>query len=244
MSADLEQRARAAARRVPRRPTPRGDWRGAAGRRGSRAAARGEGHGQRAADRPQVALEADLADDERGRGAAPPAAARWPPGCPSAMGRSNAEPSLRMSAGARLTVMRRERKGEPRVGQRGAHPLAALLHGAVRQTHGGEGGKPVGDVHLDVHRVGIDPEDGGGADSGKHRDAAPGWGSQPIRGRRTAEYPAIAEVDRILQQNSAAAPVARCRTWRRCPQPTAASSVQIRSSTWVGCSTVSSCCWG
>ena len=61
-----------------------------------------------------------------------------------------------------------EGKGEAGVGQGGPDPLPALAYGAVRQPDGGEGRQAAADVHLDVYRIGVDAEDGGGSDSGKH----------------------------------------------------------------------------
>src|SRR5439155_1652467 len=55
-----------------------------------------------------------------------------------------------------------------RVRERGVHPLASLLHGSLRQPHGGEGGEAVRDVGLDVHEIGVDAEHGGGADAREH----------------------------------------------------------------------------
>ena len=67
----------------------------------------------------------------RSRWGSAPEAARMP----SAIGRSNAAPTLRTSAGARLTVMRRARKRKPGVANRGAHAIAALAHRRIRQPH-------------------------------------------------------------------------------------------------------------
>ena len=66
------------------------------------------GQRQRAGHRPQRAVEAELADRRQARSVA--AVGAWPVASrkASAMGRSNDGPSLRRSAGARLTVMRRD----------------------------------------------------------------------------------------------------------------------------------------
>ena len=41
----------------------------------------------------------------------------------------------------------------------------------MRETDGGERGKAVGDVDLDIDRVGFDAEDGGGTDPGEHGES-------------------------------------------------------------------------
>ena len=81
----------------------------------------------------------------------------WHPMTPSAIGRSNAEPSLRMSAGARLivTAMRRG-EIETAISQRGLDALAAFLHGNVRQADDVEAALIRGaNVRLHFHEVGV-----------------------------------------------------------------------------------------
>jgi len=61
-----------------------------------------------------------------------------------------------------------ERKGEPRVEERRVDPLPALLDRSMREPDRGHRREAVSDVDLDVHQVGVDAEDGGGTDPGKH----------------------------------------------------------------------------
>jgi len=75
------------------------------------------------------------------------------------MGRSSAEPSLRMSAGARLMVTKWVAgKSNPQL--RGADALAAFFHRNVREADDGEmtfeGGR-----NVDFNQIGVDAEDGG-----------------------------------------------------------------------------------
>ena len=84
----------------------------------------------------------------------------WQPSTPSAIGRSNAEPSLRISAGARFTVtILREGKIEAAVPQRGLDSLAAFFHGDVRQSDDVETALIARtNVHLNLDEVGVDSE--------------------------------------------------------------------------------------
>lgn len=59
----------------------------------------------------------------------------------------------------------RERKADR--GEGGAHPLAALRHRLVREADDDEGGKPAGDLHLDLDRTRLEAEKG---DRGDVRD--------------------------------------------------------------------------
>ena len=54
---------------------------------------------------------------------------------------------------------------QPRVLDRGGHPLAALADRRVGKPHDGKGGDPARDIDFDFHRETIDAEDG----AGKHR---------------------------------------------------------------------------
>ena len=190
----------------------------------------GKGHGQRPADRPQVAFETHLTD----HGVISQPLLRQLPA-----GHQNAERDRQIEGRAVLADVRgcqvhsdaaqRERKAG--VGQGGADPLSPLLYRTVRQTDRGEGRKPVTDVDLDVHRVRIDPEHGGGADAGEH-GWAPGWGAQPYPGHEGGE----AIVDRILQQ------IRRRRSSARVADPPAhRPSVSNPEFTWVVFSVVPSC---
>jgi hypothetical protein len=60
----------------------------------------------------------------------------WPDvaSTPSAIGRSNDDPALRTSAGARLTVIAMRGKLEAGVANREADPVAALANGRVREA--------------------------------------------------------------------------------------------------------------
>ena len=87
---------------------------------------------------------------------------------PSAIGRSNDEPALRMSAGARLTVTRcgGNSKPELRIALRTRSRLSRTLasgkpdHLKRRQAER--------DVDLDLHQAGLDPEDRRGPHAGQH----------------------------------------------------------------------------
>ena len=60
------------------------------------------------------------------------------------------------------------RKLEAGVPDRRAHAVAALAHGRVGQPDHREVGQPERHVHFDVHRIGVDAEDGGAAQAGEH----------------------------------------------------------------------------
>ena len=87
---------------------------------------------------------------------------------PSAIGRSNDEPALRTSAGARLTVMRWCGNSKPGVADRRPDAVAALADGRVGQPHHREVGQAEGDIDLDVDGIGFDAEHGGAAQAGEH----------------------------------------------------------------------------
>jgi hypothetical protein len=124
-------------------------------------------HGKRAAHGTEVAFQADFADDHL--------VAQSFIG-ELAAGRENAERDGKIEGGAvfpdigRREIHRDATKGEGKtgIGQRGAHSLSAFLHRTLRQADGGERWQPVRDVHLDIHRVGVDAEDGGRTDSREH----------------------------------------------------------------------------
>ena len=123
---------------------------------------------QRAAHRPQLAGQRQLAGELVARPALPasiwPAAARMP----SAIGRSKRPDSLGRSAGARLTVMRLLcGNAKPALLQRGAHPLARFLDFGVGQAHQREAGQAVGQVHLDRHRLGLQGVECAAVDDGE-----------------------------------------------------------------------------
>ena len=134
---------------------------GAAGRPGR------QRHGERAPDGPQVALESHLADHQR---ADEPIARELPAGDedPQGDGQIERRAVLADVGGREVDGDAAERKLEAGVGQSGAHPLSALLDRAVRQADGAERGETAADVHLDVHGIGVDAEDGGGTNAGEH----------------------------------------------------------------------------
>jgi hypothetical protein len=70
----------------------------------------------------------------------------------------------------------------------------------MRKADGGERRKAVGDVHLDIYGIGVDPENSGGANSGEHGIGSGSEDLQPRPAARNPRYPRVAEVDRILQQ--------------------------------------------
>ena len=92
----------------------------------------------------------------------------WAARMPSAIGRSNDEPALRTSAGARLTVMRCGGKSKPelRIALRDA--VAALAHARIGQADHRERRQAERDVDFDVDRRGLDAEDRGRPQAGQH----------------------------------------------------------------------------
>src|SRR6185295_2164876 len=98
-----------------------------------------------------------------------------------------------------------EGKTKARVYQGRTHSFPALLYGAVRQPDCRERGQSVGYVHLNIHRIGIDAEYGGGTDSGEQGSESVIRKEEP-QGRpisRGAWYRAGANMDRFVQQFSA-----------------------------------------
>ena len=175
----------------------------------------GKGHGEGAAHWPQVSFEPHLADDSL---ISQPLLGQLP------ARHENPERDRQIEGRAVLADVRGrqvygdspERKRKPRVGKRCTHPLAPFLYRALREADGGEGRKTIGDVDLDVHRVGVDPEDGGGANSGKHGIGSdlglatyPGPMELPVPGGRKSGPNPAAGSDPV--------PDARCRSWRRPP---------------------------
>ena len=76
-----------------------------------------------------------------------------------AMGRSKADPSLRMSAGARFTVMFWKWVIESAVLDGRFDSFFAFLHGSIRQPDRQEYPIPGRDVDLHFYHVGIDSKD-------------------------------------------------------------------------------------
>jgi hypothetical protein len=61
-----------------------------------------------------------------------------------------------------------QRERVARVGEGGVDAVPPFPDGALRQTDRHEGGEAIGDVGLDLHQIGVDTEDGGGAHAGEH----------------------------------------------------------------------------
>ena len=101
------------------------------------------------------------------RAASTPAAARMA----SAIGRSNAAPALRTSAGARFTVMRCARELEARVADRCADAVAALAHAGVGQPDHREQRQAERDVDLDGDGEGLDAAERGALHLSEHAAA-------------------------------------------------------------------------
>ena len=87
---------------------------------------------------------------------------------PSAIGRSNDEPALRTSAGARLTVIRCGGNSKPELRIALPDAVAALAHAGIRQADHREDGQAERDVDFDVNRAGVDAEDRGGPQAREH----------------------------------------------------------------------------
>ena len=127
----------------------------------------GERHRQRSTHRPDRALQTQLAQD---RDATQPLAGDL------AGRRQDAEGDRQVEGGAVLADVGRgeihrdalQGKRVAGIGERRVHPLAPFLHRALRQSHRRERRQAVGDVGLDVDEIGIDPQDGSGADAGEH----------------------------------------------------------------------------
>jgi len=113
-------------------------------------ASAGEPDRQRAADRLDLAVQREFANDgERSDGSL----------LHGAGGGENAEGDRQIERRAFLAKVGGRQvhgdpvhgEGEAGVADRGAHALAAFAHGGVRQSHCGEGRQPGGDVHFDAH---------------------------------------------------------------------------------------------
>ena len=84
------------------------------------------------------------------------------------MGKSNPVPAFLRIAGRQTDGDSPGRQREPGVGERRGHALATLLHLAGRKADQCPVGQTRGDVDLDAHIIGVDPEHGGRADGGEH----------------------------------------------------------------------------
>jgi len=127
----------------------------------------GQGHRQRAPDRPDLAVQAELAEHH-------PALQRFDGELPRRA--EDAQRDRQVERRAFLAYVGRrevhgdagERERVPGVLDRRVDALAALLHGPVRQPHGGEAGQAAGDIGFDIDQLGVDPEHRGGRDAGEH----------------------------------------------------------------------------
>ena len=148
------------------------------------------------------AVERQLADEQRVRErvrARPCSAAH---SMPTAIGRSNAAPSLRRSAGARLTVIRRGGSLKPLFSSAPRMRTRPSLHARVGQPDDVAAGQPDRDVDLDVDRRGLDADHGCGRDTREHVGstlrtrcqrapafrAAHGAPPRPVPGRPSSEW--------------------------------------------------------
>ncbi len=155
--------------------------------RGTPGGAGGKGHGKSTPDRPQISLEADLADHER---VGQPLAGKLPAGDEDAQrdGQVEGRAVLADVGGGQIDSDAAERELKAGVGQGRADPFPALLDRSVGQPNGGEGGQAAGDVDLDVHGVRVDSQQGGGTNAGEHglkvAGAWPGTAPGPRRAVR------------------------------------------------------------
>ena len=147
----------------------------------------GERHGQRAAHRPDRALQPQLPQH---RDPAQPLARDLLGGRKHAQRNGQIEGRTPLADVGGGQIDRDALQGErvARVRERGVHALAALLDGALRQPDGDERGEPVRDVGLDVHQIGVDPEDGGGAHPGEHTTTL-GWLERTVVGKNARAGP-------------------------------------------------------
>ena len=90
---------------------------------------------------------------------------------PMAIGRSNAVPSLRTSAGARFTVMRLGGTLNPGIDERRTDPLATLLDRARREPDDRPLRKPLRRVDLDDDVVRVDADESSRTNRSEHRES-------------------------------------------------------------------------
>jgi len=124
-------------------------------------------HGEDAADRAEVALEADLTGDH---GVAQGALRKLAAGNEKAQCDRQVEgrPVLAYVGRREVDGDAAKRKHEAGVGQGGTDALSPFLHRPVRQSDRGERGQAVADVHLDIDRIRVDAQDGGRTDACEH----------------------------------------------------------------------------
>ena len=134
-----------------------------------------------------------------------------------------------------MIVIRLERVVEAGVHHRRTDSFPALLHRALRKPDGREGGEAVGEVDLDLHRVGVNAEYCGGADSSEQRSERVIRKEEPQGSPASngARYPAGASVDRFVQHFSAGVGfgTAQTRPAEYPPSPLPRRGAQIRSQT-------------
>ena len=173
----------------------------------------------------------------RGAASTMPFAARTP----RAIGRSNDEPALRTSAGARLTVMRCGGKSKPefRMALRTRSRLSRTL-GSGSPTIVNDG-QAEADIDLHVHGAGLDPEDGGASQAGEHARAPASAPPCAGRGPKVAQRACangFARAGSSVALSASAEPGAAGRTaacralpaYRRALSATRRSSVARRAS--------------
>ena len=124
------------------RPPPRAAFSGGTTRRRTPWRARPGGDRQHAAHRAQRAVERQLADEQRVRPAPPDRRGRPPHSMPTAIGTSKAAPSLRRSAGARLTVIRRGGSLKPLFSSAPRMRTRPSLHAGVGKPDDVAAGQP------------------------------------------------------------------------------------------------------
>ncbi len=194
----------------------------------------GESHGKGTAHGAQISLEPDLAQHHVlleavfGQLAA---------------GHQNAERDGKIESRAVFTNVGRgkvdrdaaERETKAGVHQRRTDPFPALFYRAMGKADCRERGQSVGNVHLDIHRIGVDAEDRGRTDSGQQRSERVIRKEEPqgSPGPIGARYPAGATVDRFVQHFSAGVGfgTAQTRPAEYPPGPLPRRGAQIRSHT-------------
>ena len=129
---------------------------------------------------------------------------------PTAIGTSKAAPSLRRSAGARLTVIRRGGSLKPLFSSAPRMRTRPSRTPASASPTMWQPGSPTADVDLDVDGRGLDPDDGGGGDAREHaaptmRAAVPARRPRDSRAQPTRR-PAAGR--RVLRSASASASAA------------------------------------
>ena len=84
------------------------------------------------------------------------------------MGRSNADPLLGMSAGARLTVTRWSGNSWPELTSAALTRSRLSFTSSLGKADRGEGGQPGREIDLDIHRQCANADDRRGSNAGEH----------------------------------------------------------------------------